>query len=186
MGQHRSFPFSLLRRARLPLWVAIILVIVVAWRAYHGPRRRTSRPRNQPPTIVTDDPVSVRVERVVDGDTIIVDGNQPIRLIGVDTPETVKPNTPVQPWGPEASEFTKRHVAGKIVRLEFDREKHDKYNRLLAYVYVGDWFLNEELIRAGLSPAVTKFPYSAEMKQRLRAAEEEARRQKVGIWSGSK
>ena len=125
------------------------------------------------------------VDRVVDGDTLHLANGDRVRLLGVDTPETVKPNTPVQPWGPEASAFTKQHVQGKTVRLEFDREKRDNYGRVLAYVYVGDWFLNEELIRAGLSPAVTKFPYSADMKQRFRAAEAEARRNRAGIWNGT-
>lgn len=107
-----------------------------------------------------------------------------VRLLGVNTPESVKPNTPVEPFSKEASDFTRRHVEGKLVRLEFDRERHDEHGRILAYVYQGNWFLNEELIKAGLSPAVTRFPYSEAMKQRFRAAEQSARRRKVGLWSG--
>ena len=187
MAQRGSSPFSLPRGSRwLPLFAVLVVLIITAWRAYESPVRRVGKSRNPGSAIVADAPVTVYVERVIDGDTLAVDGNQRVRLLGVDTPETVKPETPVQPWGPEASEFAKRHVEGKMVRLEFDREKRDRYDRVLAYVYVGDWFLNEELIRAGLSPAVTKYPFRADMKQRFRAAEEEARRNKVGIWSGSR
>ena len=187
MVRRGTFLFSLPRGLRwLPLCVVILLLIITAWRAYESPPRRVNSSRTPGSAIAADAPVTVFVERVIDGDTLAVDGNQRVRLLGVDTPETVKPEMPVQPWGPEASEFAKRHVEGKMVRLEFDREKHDRYNRVLAYVYVGEWFLNEELIRAGLSPAVTKYPFRADMKQRFRAAEEQARRNKVGIWSGGR
>jgi micrococcal nuclease len=81
----------------------------------------------------------VRVERVVDGDTILVrlDGrDEYVRLIGVDTPETVKPDTPVQCFGERASHFTKRRLTGRRVRLVFGAEPRDVYGRLLAYVYL--------------------------------------------------
>lgn len=198
---------------QLPLWAIIGLIAVVAWQAYRSlsgmpQRSETSRTAEKTPSSSTglsrpDIPrvtvndsssspvpdsggaITARVDRVVDGDTLHLTTGERVRLLGVDTPETVKPDVPVQPWGPEASAFTKKHVQGQSVRLEFDNEKRDSYGRLLAYVYVGEWFLNEELIRAGLSPAVTKFPYSAVMKQRFRAAESEARRKRVGIWSGT-
>jgi len=81
----------------------------------------------------------VRVERVVDGDTILVrlgGRDEYVRLIGVDTPETVKPDTPVQCFGERASHFTKRRLTGRRVRLVFGAEPRDVYGRLLAYVYV--------------------------------------------------
>ena len=83
----------------------------------------------------------VRVMRVVDGDTIEVrlDGRgEDVRLIGVDTPETVKPDTPVQCFGERASHFTKRRLTGRRVRLVFGVERRDVYGRLLAYVYLAD------------------------------------------------
>jgi micrococcal nuclease len=92
------------------------------------------------------------VSRVVDGDTfeIRVDGEvDDVRLIGVDTPETVKPGEPVECFGPQASEFTHRLLDGETVRLEFDRERRDAYDRLLAYAYLGDRFVNAELVRGG-------------------------------------
>lgn len=123
------------------------------------------------------------IVRVVDGDTLVLAGNERVRLIGVDTPETKHPTKPVQPFGPEAAEFTRRAVEGKQVTLRFDREKRDRYQRLLAYVYLKDWCLNEELIRAGLGECVTRYPYDSSMKRRFRAAESEARAARRGIWS---
>ncbi len=131
------------------------------------------------------------VERCVDGDTLIVkfdDGTtERARLIGANTPETVKPNWPVEPFGPEASAFTKRRVeeAGGAVRLVADGDRRDKYGRRLAFVYLADSeiSLNEELTRAGLAKAQTRYRFSAEMKRRLEAAEAAARRERLGIHS---
>jgi len=123
------------------------------------------------------------VQRAVDGDTLILSGGARVRLIGVDTPETVKPNTPVEPFGPEASQFTKNFVAGAEVRLEFDGDRRDKYGRYLAYVWVGDRMLNEELLLAGLAVAETQYRYSAAMKDRFRRAQAQAQAARRGIWS---
>jgi micrococcal nuclease len=123
------------------------------------------------------------VERVVDGDTLLLDDGARVRLLGVDTPETKHPDRPVEPFGPEAAEFTRSHVERRHVTLEFDRERRDQYRRVLAYVYLGDWFLNEELIRAGYSRAETRFPYRQSMKRRFLAAEKQARTARRGIWA---
>jgi micrococcal nuclease len=162
------------RRQRLPLWVVAILVLVAAWRYFATPPA--------PPDALEEGLFDV--QRVVDGDTLLLTNHARIRLIGADTPETVKPNHPVEPWGPEASEFTRQFVAGKQVRLEFDRERLDKYNRFLAYVWVGERMLNEELIRAGLARAELKYHYSSAKKTRFRRAEAEAKSAGRGIWSG--
>jgi hypothetical protein len=77
--------------------------------------------------------------RVVDGDTIVVNiegKEEKVRLIGVDTPETVHPNKPVEHFGKEASEFTRKMAQGNMVRLEYDWQKWDRYGRLLAYTYL--------------------------------------------------
>lgn len=100
----------------------------------------------------------VPVTRVVDGDTIEVelDGEaQDVRLIGVDTPETVKPDTPVQCFGERASHFTKRLLEGQRVRLVFGVERHDVYGRLLAYVHLGHRFVEAMLARRGLARTLT-------------------------------
>lgn len=154
-------------------WVAVLLLALAALRLF--------RPPAGPPPVPAE-PTTVRVQRVVDGDTLLLANGDRVRLIGVNTPETVRPDFPVEPLGPEATEFTRRHVEQRDVRLEFDRERRDDFERLLAYVYVGDFFLNEELIRAGYSKAVTRFPYSEAMKRRFRAAEAEARDARRGLW----
>lgn len=124
------------------------------------------------------------VARVVDGDTLLLRDGRRVRLLGVDTPETKKENTPVQPWGPEAAAYTKQRCERQTVRLVGDREKTDRFGRHLAYVYVGDFFLNEALIRNGFSKAQLQYPYRSEMKQVFRAAEADARENRRGIWSG--
>jgi len=127
------------------------------------------------------------VEKVVDGDTLrLADENRTrIRLIGADTPETVKPGTPVQPFGPEATQFTKEAIAqnGNKVRITFDGTQIDKYGRTLAMVWLGDVLLNELLIREGLARAQLQYNYSREMKNRFQTAENQAKREKRGIWS---
>lgn len=82
----------------------------------------------------------VTVKRVVDGDTLIIDdgADTRVRLIGVDTPETVKPRGRVEPWGKEASDFSKKALTGKAVFLEYDEEKEDRYGRTLAYIWTED------------------------------------------------
>ncbi len=77
-----------------------------------------------------------RVERVIDGDTLVLEGGERVRLIGVDTPETVHPQKPVEYFGKEASKFTRGMVEGKRVRLEYDEGtgRNDRYGRTLAYV----------------------------------------------------
>ena len=81
-----------------------------------------------------------------------------VRYIGVDTPETVKPDTPVQCFGPRASHFDHRLVEGRRVRLVFGVERRDVYGRLLAYVYLGRRFVNAELVRRGLARTLTIAP----------------------------
>ncbi|HEX4149274.1 MAG TPA: thermonuclease family protein [Pirellulales bacterium] len=124
-----------------------------------------------------------QVLRVVDGDTFLLENRTRVRLIGVDAPETVKPNSPVEPWGPEASRFTHQFLDGQRVRLEFDHERHDRYGRLLAYVWLGHRMLNEELLRAGLARYEPHYDYSPAKKALFRRLEGEARAAHCGIWS---
>ena len=93
-----------------------------------------------------------RVLRVVDGDTILVrlDGRRErLRYIGIDTPESVAPDRPVECYGPAAAEENRRLVGGRTVTLTADEERRDRFGRLLAYVRVGDLFVNGELVRRG-------------------------------------
>jgi micrococcal nuclease len=130
----------------------------------------------------------VRVVRVVDGDTIIVeiDGREErLRYIGVDTPETVQPNTPVECFGKEASAENARLVEGKRVELERDVGNRDRFDRLLRYVYVVEdgqrIFVNEALVANGFAYAST-FPPDVKHEDTLRAAQREARDNDRGLW----
>jgi micrococcal nuclease len=128
--------------------------------------------------------VRARVVRVVDGDTIVarVDGDDEyVRYIGVDTPETVKPDTPVQCFGPRASDENHRLVEGRTVRLVFDGEVRDDYGRLLAYVYAGKRFVNAELVRGGYARTLAIEPNTSHAAQFQRLAARAARDGR-GLW----
>jgi micrococcal nuclease len=161
------------RRGRGVLLAAVVLLLAVrAWQ---------QRGRIEPPEALSEG--EHRVERVVDGDTLLLAGGARVRLIGVDCPETVKPDHPVEPWGPEASAFAKKLVSGRKVRLQFDRERVDRFDLFLAYVFVGDKMLNEELVRAGLARVEHRFHYSQAIERQFNRAEQEARLARRGIWS---
>jgi micrococcal nuclease len=123
------------------------------------------------------------VTRVVDGDTIVV-GDERVRLIGVDTPESVKPGTPVECFALEASAFLKRLIAGRRVRLELDVERRDRYGRLLAYVYrrSDGLFVNAELVRRGYASVAT-FPPNVRHVAEFVRLQRSARSAGRGLWS---
>lgn len=122
------------------------------------------------------------IARVVDGDTVELSTGEKVRLIGVDTPETVKPNHPVEPYGKEASDFSKKLLTGQTVTLKFDVEPYDKYKRLLAYMYLQDGtFVNEKLVREGYARIMTIPPNVAHADLFLEA-EREARENNRGLW----
>ncbi len=127
----------------------------------------------------------VLVTRVIDGDTVIVGRGwreQRVRLLGVDTPETVRPNTPVQYYGPEASAHTKRRLGGQWVRLSTEPNNlYDSYHRLLAYIILSDGTLyNAELIQQGYARAYTRFPMR--YRQEFKRYEREAKNAGRGLW----
>lgn len=174
------------RRLRSQRWAILVILIAVALLLL----RAWLRPA--PPLPETLPAGVYQVQRVVDGDTLVLVGGQRVRLIGADTPETKHPDRPVEPWGPEATQFTEQFIGvsrrrAPEVRLEFDRDgpRLDQYDRLLAYVWVDGRMLNEELIRQGLAVARTEFPYSAALKARFLAAQAEAQKARRGIWSAA-
>lgn len=127
---------------------------------------------------------SAYVTRVVDGDTVEVqlgEETEDVRYIGLDTPETVKPDEPVECFGPRASEFNHRLVEGKQVRLVFGVERRDVYGRLLAYVYLGDSFVNAILVKRGLARTLT-IPPNDRYAERLKRLEIAASRAGRGLW----
>lgn len=132
----------------------------------------------------TPQSASAVVTRVVDGDTVEVqlDGEiEDVRYIGVDTPETVKPGAPVDCFGPQASDFNHRLVERRRVRLVFGVERRDQYGRLLAYVYLGNRFVNAELLRRGLAETLT-IPPNDRFAARFERLEIAAARAGRGLW----
>lgn len=129
--------------------------------------------------------MQAKVLRVVDGDTIAVSFSgqtETVRYIGIDTPESVKPNTPVECFAKAASNFNKSLVANHQVTLRFDRELRDRYGRLLAYVYRGDRLVNAELVRRGYATTLTIEPNTAKATY-LGRLEAQASSQGRGLWS---
>ena len=121
---------------------------------------------------------------MVDGDTVEIDidgRTDRLRYIGVDTPETVKPDTPIECFGPEAHDFNEDLVDGETVRLDFDAERRDVYGRLLAYVHVGNTFVNEELLRRGFATTLT-IPPNDTYAARFAELERKASAAGVGLW----
>ena len=132
------------------------------------------------------DPISARVERVIDGDTIQVrfEGKSyTVRLIGVDTPETKHPTKAVQYFGREASAFTKAALEGKTLLLQKDRtgDTVDRYGRWLRYVLLDGDNFNARLIRDGYAHACRRFPFSK--RTQFIQLEEQARRRGIGLWN---
>jgi micrococcal nuclease len=132
--------------------------------------------------VATQPAAAARVRQVIDGDTITVAGVGTVRLIGVDAPEKTGSYRTSEPYGDAATRFMKALVDGKLVRLEYDGERKDQYNRTLAYVYLEDGTLaNEAIIRAGFAETYRRFTYR--MKPQFQAAEQEARAAGRGMWA---
>lgn len=163
-------------RGRRKIISALLALLALSAAAY---LKRQTGPPGRPEQPVSQSRFCVRV---VDGDTIELDGGERVRLIGVDTPETVDPRRSVQYFGKEASAFTRRMAEGKAVRLEQDQETRDRYGRTLAYVYLQDGtFLNAEIIRQGYGHAYTRFPFRYE--QQFVQLERQAREHARGLWA---
>jgi len=141
------------------------------------------------------DYTDIGVSRVVDGDTLMLENGERVRLIGIDTPEmhasdkltrdarqTGQEASAIQELGRQAYEFTKALVEGKRVSLEFDAERYDKYKRLLAYVYLKDGtFVNAEIVQQGYASLMT-FPPNVKYADQFRKLYAEARENRRGLW----
>lgn len=124
---------------------------------------------------------------VTDGDTFEINYNgtkEKVRLIGVDTPESVHPNSKKNnEYGKQASNYTKNLLEGKTVKLEFDVSPRDKYGRLLAYVYLENGeMLNEKLLKEGYAQIAT-YPPNVKYVENFKAIQKEARENKIGFWA---
>jgi len=125
------------------------------------------------------------VSRVIDGDTVVLkkdDEELTVRLIGVDTPETVHPQKPVEEYGREASQFTKNLLKGESVWITYGTEKKDKYGRTLGYLWrcPDGLFVNLEIVRQGYGHAYTRYPFN--YMETFRAYEKRAREAGKGLW----
>lgn len=128
--------------------------------------------------------VSAIVTRVVDGDTIIVNKNGSdyrLRLIGIDTPETVHPSREVECFGPEASAYVAEILDGRQVYLEKDISETDRFDRLLRYVWLEDIMVNQILVQQGFAQAVS-YPPDVRYYQHFLADQELAKEAGLGLW----
>ena len=159
-----------LRLKKLPVWL-LVLVLCGAAAAKAVDQRATPRV------------FYARVERVVDGDTVVLVGGERVRYIGIDTPELHHPRKPIEAYAREAKEVNRNLVEGKQVRLELDVEPRDHYGRLLAYVFREEdqTFVNAELMRLGYAQLLT-IPPNVKYVEYLRQMQTQAREMKRGLW----
>lgn len=125
---------------------------------------------------------------VIDGDTIKVEFSnkriETVRMLLIDTPESVKPNTPVQPFGKEAANFLRTLlIKGNVVEIEKGNPDRDNYNRLLAYVWLDGVNINKLLLEKGYARIAYVYPPNIKYLDDFRVAEKKAKGQRIGIWS---
>ena len=154
-----------------------ILLIAAAYLAFAGGNGEEAS------TEIAGDTLTGPVTEVVDGDTahVSIDGHdETVRFIGIDTPE-VDPSIGVECFGKQASERNHELIDGERVRLEVGTEERDKYGRLLAYVYVGDEFINAELVRGGYAQTL-EIPPNTDKAELLGELERQAADAGRGLW----
>lgn len=164
-----------IRRVLQPTILVLLVLVVSATAASRLGLLQLPGGATQPQT---------HVVRVVDGDTIRVSlqGREiTVRYIGIDTPESVDPRRPVQPFGKEAAQRNRELVEGKIVVLEKDVSETDRFGRLLRYVYVDGRMVNAVLVEEGYARAVS-FPPDVKYQELFLRLEREARDAKRGLW----
>ncbi len=126
-------------------------------------------------SVSADDDGTVHVTHIIDGDTMIISGGEHVRLIGIDTPERG------EPYYREATQQLRELIEGKNIRMEKDVSERDRYGRLLRHIYVGDLWVNAEMIRAGYARFVT-FPPDVKHVRIFERLEREARENQRGLW----
>lgn len=123
-----------------------------------------------------------RVAKVFDGDTVRLEGGERVRLIGINTPEVAHRNRPTDPGGDAASDYLRKFIEGELVRLEYGKERRDKYGRLLAHLFTRDGEnINALMLSGGYAHAVIKLPNIGRLPQYF-AAERGAIETGLGIW----
>lgn len=165
-----------------PLAILALVVAVALAYSFWPSASKPTKIKNHQTAVTTTAPHLAKVVKVVDGDTIMIEGGLKIRYIGVNTPETKDPRRGVQCFGKEASAKNQALVEGKIVRLEKDVEERDKYGRLLRYVWLGDEMVNETLVKEGYAFS-SPYPPNIKYHKRFLEAERDARYKGRGLWS---
>ena len=174
-----------LRKKSLIYVLALILAILqlIFYKDNPLPKSLTN-PTNTPTPNITVAPYEkqkVKVLRVIDGDTIEIEGNIKLRYIGINTPELHDPKRPVECFGQIPSDENKKLVEGKEIYIQRDISETDKYKRLLRYVWVGDLFVNDYLIRQGFAQ-VSTFPPDVKYIPQFLTAQTEAQNNVRGLW----
>lgn len=155
-------------------WAGLLAALIAAGIQFQHTRATSSAP------------LETAVDHVIDGDTVALTDGRHVRYIGIDTPETRRRigdrwiEDP-QPFSREAKALNQALVEGQPVRLEYDVQPRDKYGRTLAYVYVDDLMVNEELLRQGYAKLLT-IPPNVKYVDRFRAVMLEAREARRGVW----
>lgn len=153
-------------RVRSFLVGALVFVLLIGWAVAVCPAER--RP--------------VRVRRAIDGDTLILADNTRLRLIGLDAPEMGREGRADKPWARAARQRLADLVGGRVVACELDEERHDRYGRLLGYLFWQGRFINEVILEEGLAHVFIVGP-STRYAERLIAAERRARAAGRGLWA---
>lgn len=146
-----------------------------------GITREKEEKNEEPKTPETATGEIVLVTRVIDGDTIEIEGGKKVRYIGIDSPESVDLKNPVQCFSKEAFEQNKKLVESKKVLLIKDVSETDRYSRLLRYVYVNDRFINFELVKNGYAIA-TPYPPDTKFANTFKSSADKAKSSKKGLW----
>src|SRR3989338_1163491 len=183
-------------RSKILLILSVTAFVLAIWliaQAFQSVSPLNSNVYLPPATITSPSPgntldektCTYLVTKVIDGDTFEIEGGEKVRLIGIDTPETVDPRRPVGCFGQEASNATKSLLEGKWIRMETDITDKDKYKRLLRYVWINNVFINEYLVRQGYALSYS-YPPDTKYQGLFDAAEIEAQENKQGLWEKCK
>ena len=166
-------------RRRTIKWTLALLALLVAFITGRQSSLTTPRdPNGATPPVETATEFTALCTRVVDGDTIVIEGGERVRYIGMDTPELEG----AEPGAEAATEANRELVEGREVRIVLDVEHRDQYGRLLAYVYADGVFVNAELLRRGLAQLVT-YPPNVRHEAQFRGLQREARQAGRGLWA---
>lgn len=168
-----------LRKNSLLIFLGICLIFI-GFLIVSSKKVEVIQPENSsaiPITTATPSATFAKVIRVIDGDTIVIEGGQKVRYIGINTPEVETSEC----FATEASQINNNLVLGKVVKLEKDISETDKYGRLLRYVYLNDEMINDELVKEG-SARIETVPPDVEFRNQFLESQKYAKENNLGLW----